>query len=153
MNYKDLMDLKDIYLEDIFEIEDNYLRLTLSRSKLNKVSDPIIIDANHSIKVDSSIDIDYSLPIIQLDFNWYIGYSVLNESYTVWDDYQKFEGKSFRIYNKSRYLDFIKAGTIASVDYPGPFKHYGIACLNHIIDIVSVDEPMIKEIQRQNNNI
>lgn len=153
MNYKDLMGLKDIYLEDIFETKDNYLRLTFSRSKLSKVSDPIIIDANHSIKVDSAVDIDYSLPLIQIDFDWYIGYSVLNESYTVWDDYQKFEGKSFRIYTKSRYLDFINAGTIASIDYPGPFKHYKIVCLNHIIDIVSTNEPIIKEIQRQDNNI
>jgi hypothetical protein len=29
----------------------------------------------------------------------------------------------------------------------GPFIHYGIACLNHIIDIVSVSEPVIKEIE------
>lgn len=88
-----------------------------------------------------------------MDFDWYIGYSVLNEGFTVCDDYEKFQGKSFRIYTKSRYLDFIKVGTIASVDYPGHFKHYRIVCLNHIIDIVSTNELIIKKIKRQNNNI
>ncbi|MNI32283.1 hypothetical protein D3C73_861910 [compost metagenome] len=83
-------------------------------------------------------------PLIQLEFESYIGYSVLNESYTVRDDYEQFEGNIFRTFSKSRYLDFIKAGTIATIEYPGPFKHYGIAALNHIVDIVSTVEPKIK---------
>jgi hypothetical protein len=63
------------------------------------------------------------------------------------DKYEIFEGKAFRIHSKSRYLDFINIGTIASEEYPGPFKHYEIACLNHIIDIVSAYEPTITELQ------
>lgn len=82
-------------------------------------------------------------PLIQLEFESYIRYSILNESFTVWDDYEEFEGEIFRIFSKSRYLDFIAAGTIATEDYPGPFKHYGIAGLNHIVDIVSTVEPKI----------
>jgi hypothetical protein len=82
-----------------------------------------------------------------VDFEAYIGYSVLNESITNLDDYEEFEGKAFRIYSKSRYLDYINVSTFASNDYPGPYKHYGIACLNHIIDIISTEEPIIKEIE------
>ncbi|NMC55673.1 MAG: hypothetical protein GYA50_00405 [Eubacteriaceae bacterium] len=151
MNYKDLENIEYVYLEKIYEIQDNYLRLTFDRCKIEKDIDQINND--DELCTYGSFEVDYTLPLIQIDFDWYIGYSVLNECFTVRDNYEKFIGKTFRIYTKSRYLDFIKAGTIASVDYPGPFKHYGIVCLNHIIDVVSANEPIIKEIQRQNNNI
>ncbi|MDN8592785.1 hypothetical protein Q0V21_29115 [Paenibacillus sp. 11B] len=147
MNYSDLSNFKDIYLDQIYETRDNHLRLVLSRSKSSEAAETIIIGSTE-IKDSYSIDIDESLPFIQLDFEWYIGYSVRNESYTVWDDYEEFKGKIFRIYSKSRYLDFIKSSTFATEEYPGPYKHYGISCLNHIIDIVSTTEPIIKEIQR-----
>ncbi|WP_232289113.1 hypothetical protein [Paenibacillus sp. Aloe-11] len=104
---------------------------------------------NIEINESYSIDIDVTLPQIQMDFEWYIGYSVRNESYTVWDDYEQFDGKIFRVYSKSRYLDFIKISTIATDDYPGPYKHYGISCSNHIIDIVSTSDPIITEVARE----
>ncbi len=88
------------------------------------------------------------MPVIQIDFNSYVGYSVINESFAVWDDYEEFEGKAIRIYSKSRYLDFIGAWTIASEEYPGPFKHYGVSCLNHIVNIVSTEEPAVIEVSR-----
>jgi hypothetical protein len=135
-----------IYLKDINEPEDNHLRLTFFRSKYSNSSNVDISDINTTNSY-SSIDIDDSLPIIQLDFDWYIGYSVINECFTVLDKYELSKGNAFRIYSKSRYLDFINAGTIATEEYPGPFKHYEIACLNHIIDIVSVSEPTIKELK------
>ena len=37
--------------------------------------------------------------------------------------------------------------TFASEEYPGPYKHYGVNCLNHIIDIVSETDPIIKELE------
>ncbi|MEK4978626.1 hypothetical protein [Bacillus sp. FSL K6-6540] len=147
MKYSDLLNLKDIYLEQIFEPEENTLRLLFSRSRTSETPETITI-GEKEIEDTYSIDVDETLPFIQMDFEWYIGYSVRNESYTSWDDYEEFEGKIFRIYSKSRYLDFIKVGTFASEDYPGPFKHYGISCLNHVVDVASVSEPIIKEVQR-----
>ncbi len=147
MKFSDLMHLKNIYLDKIYEPRDNHLRLTINRSKTSENKETIAV-GGIEIKNTHSIDIDYSLPLIQLDFEWYIGYSILNESYTVSDEYEEFEGESFRVYSKSRYLNFIKLGSIASEEYPGPFHHYEIACLNHIIDIVSTEEPIIKEVKR-----
>lgn len=146
MNYLDLMNLENIYLDNLEEPQENFLRLTFIRSKTNVISESIKIGGK-VIKNVHSIDYDYTTPLIQIDFESYIGYSILNESFTSRDNYEEFEGKAFRIYRKSRYLDFIKVGTFASEDYPGVFKHYGIVCLNHIIDIVSVSEPVVKEIQ------
>ena len=56
------------------------------------------------------------------------------------------------IYTKSRYLDFIKEHTLADQicgDVYPPFRHYGIVCLNHIIDIVSIDTPKVTEIYKE----
>lgn len=146
MKYSDLFNLENIYLHSIGEPQENHVRFTFYRSRTNPVAESININST-IIKGLHSISPDYTLPLIQMDFERYIGYSVLNESYTVWDDYETFEGKIFRIYSKSRYLDFLKVSTIATNDFPGPFTHYGIACLNHTIDIVSVSEPVIKEIE------
>lgn len=139
------MNLNNIYLIGATEPEENSLRLYFSRSKA--IPEPFSI--GDKVYEDAlSIELDEELPIIQIDFETYIGYSVLNESYTSWDDYEVFEGKIFRIYSKSRYLDYIKAGTFASEDYSGPFKHYGMSCLNHVVDVVSISVPIIKEVQR-----
>ena len=148
MKFTDLMNIENIYLKKIEEPEDNYLRLTLIRANISNIPEDIHI-SDEIIKNVSSIDFDNSKPLIQVDFKSYIGYSVLNESFTSLDNYDDFIGRAFRIYNKSRYLDYINVGTFASKDYPGPFVQYGIACLNHIIDVVSSEEPIIKEIQEE----
>lgn len=145
MNYLDLMNLKNIYLKNLEEPEENFLRLTFIRSKTSANSESINL-GDKVIGNVHSIDYDYTLPLIQIDFESYIGYSILNESFTSLDDYEKFEGKAFRICSKSRYLDFIKVDTFASEEYPGPFIHYEIACFNHIIDIVSISEPIVSEL-------
>jgi hypothetical protein len=147
VEYSDLMNLKNIYFEQIYEPEENTLRLLFSRSRTSETPETIKI-GEIEINDTYSIDVDESLPLIQLDFEWYIGYSIRNESYTSWDDYEEFEGNTFRIYSKSRYLDFIKVGTFATDNYPGPYKHYGITCLKHVVDVVSVSVPIIKEVHR-----
>ena len=71
----------------------------------------------------------------------------LNESYTYLDKEEEFEGRLACIYTKSRFLDYVRISTLASDEYPGPFKHYGFNCLNHIVDIVSADPPKIVELR------
>lgn len=152
MNYRDLMNLENIYLHSIEEPEENHLSLIFERTKINTNTETLqigktIIEGLHSI------DVDYKLPFIQLDFQWYIGYAITNESYTSFDEYERFDGRIFRIYSKSRYLDYINLSTIVTNEYPGTFKHYGVICLNHIVNVVSVEEPLVREIERKNNKL
>ncbi|SDO23189.1 hypothetical protein SAMN04487897_11060 [Paenibacillus sp. yr247] len=147
MEYKDLKELKDVFFFGHTEPEVNSLRLYFSKSKTGEAEPLIIGEKNFG---DSyPINVDKNSPVIQIDFETYVAYSIRNESFTTWDDYEEFEGKIFRIYKKSRYLDFITVGTFASEDFPGPFKHYGISCFDHIVDVVSVSEPVINEIKRR----
>uniref|UniRef100_UPI001BB331D9 hypothetical protein n=1 Tax=Bacillus sanguinis TaxID=2817476 RepID=UPI001BB331D9 len=153
MDFHDLMKFKGcIYLNKLFEPEDNSLRVLIDRCKVNETKS--LVKVTNEVELEaSSIDVDENLSILQLDFEAYVAYSIINESFTVMDDYEISEGEIFKIYSKSRYLDFVKAGTIAECIFPEEqFIHYQIPCLNHIIDIISYDEPEITEIKRNESN-
>ncbi|MBE6875599.1 MAG: hypothetical protein E7496_02565 [Ruminococcus sp.] len=87
-------------------------------------------------------------------FEGYILYQTRNESYTSWDNYEIRNGTYFIIFEKSRLLDALPLLTDCQVlsdgtPYPGNWKHYGIYCQNHIIDVISCYEPKIKKINNE----
>lgn len=145
MNYHELFNLIEVEFIGLTEPDVNELRLSFSRCKVSEIPEKLVV-GEKDFGDCFPIEIDNTLPVLQIDFKSYIAYAVTNESFTTWDEYEEFQGKAFRIYNKSRYLDFIGEHTFASKDYPGEFKHYGIVCLNHIINIVSVDIPIVSEL-------
>ncbi|MCO7125374.1 hypothetical protein NIE88_06285 [Sporolactobacillus shoreicorticis] len=148
MDYRYLMGIEGyIYLNQLFEPEENALCVRIDRCMVNDKKG--LADLGDQQIETFAIEADTHQPILQLYFDTYVSYSVINESFTVIDDYEQFKGKIFRIYSKSRYLDFVKRGTIAEELVPDEqFTHYQIPCLNHIIDIVSYDEPTITELER-----
>nr|WP_255505298.1 hypothetical protein [Lysinibacillus sp. SDF0037] len=93
-----------IYLNKLFEPEENSLRVLIDRCNLNNTKEFVKITDKVEIEA-SSIDIDDNLPILQLDFETYAAYYIINESFTVMDDYEISDGNLFRIYSKSRYLE------------------------------------------------
>lgn len=152
MNYRGIIEWDGyIYLKEIKEtdeLEDCALRIQISRCK---VSDKIVpaIKANDVVIEANPIEIDEDLSIIQFEFDSYVSYSVINESYAPFDDYEKYDGGMLRIYTKSRYLDFIKIRTFAEDIVPEQqFVHYQIPCLDHIIDVISYKQPKVSEIKR-----
>lgn len=64
------------------------------------------------------------------------------------DEAEEFTGRQFCVYSKSRFLDYVRGATLASDDYPGKLSHYGINCLNHIVDVISIEEPLIDILRR-----
>ena len=129
MDFNQLMQEKGyIYLEKIIEPIENSLRLLINRSKFN-------------------ID----LPMVQLEFESYISYSVIDEcfSYSI-DNSEISKGELFRKYTKSRYLDFIKIATNEREDLcPSEnYIHYQFPCLNHTIDVISCEEPKVIVVTR-----
>lgn len=125
------------------------LRLFIESCKVSPQGEDIKI-GNQIFRDARSIEVDEELPILQLDFESYVSYSIINESYTVFDEYEIFEGNSFRIFSKSSYLDFINKHTIVTNLYPEEqLVHFKIVCLDHIIDVISFDEPSVTEIKRE----
>ena len=135
-----------LYLTEICEPEDNVLKLTLAEAKVSGPRENIVIEGVE-IKDTAPIVVAEDSSVYEVIFDQYIAYSVRNESYTHLDKEEEFEGRLVCIYTKSRFLDYVSVSTFASDDFPGPFKHYGFNCLNHIVDIVSTSPPKIVELR------
>jgi hypothetical protein len=135
---------KRLYMHQIDEPEANVLRLVI----VEAVSGTRYIKSDHDIFELQEIFRDAKQIIHEsgskiFELNWvdYVAYSVRNESYVMKDDYEVFEGHNFVKYTKSRYLDFVEKATFAGDRYHGLMTHWGIFCLNHIVDVVSSSEP------------
>jgi hypothetical protein len=135
-----------LYLIEICEPEDNVLKLTLAEAKVSGSRENIVL-GGVEIKDIAPIVVAEDSFVYEVIFDHYIAYSVRNESYTGLDKEEEFEGRLACIYTKSRFLDYVGVSTFASDDHPGPFKHYGFNCLNHIVDIVSTSSPKIVELR------
>ena len=137
---------KYLYVSGIIEPKDNAFRFIIEQACLGenefdvKNDSPIVTQLNQILA-------DKNCFTYEVLFKTYIAYSVRNESYTQEDETEKFTGSLFRIYSESHFLNYIRASTIASDDYPGVFTHYEIVALNHIVDVVSTDLPNIKVLQ------
>jgi len=135
-----------LYLIEICEPEDNVLKLTLAEAKVSGLTEDIRI-GSVELKDAGQIVIAEDSSIYEIMFDQYVAYSVRNESYTTLDKEEEFEGRLACIYTKSKFLDYVRVSTFASDDFPGPFKHYGFNCLNHIVDIASVSPPKMLELR------
>lgn len=134
---------KYIYLGEIGEPEDNILRFTIKEAGVSGEETSIEISGSELSGL-RSIEVTDKSCVYEVSFDNYISYSVLNESYCGVDEYEEYDGRLFCIYKKSHYLNYLSKASLATSDYPGPFKHYGFNCLNHIVDVISTEEPSIK---------
>ncbi|WP_427125925.1 hypothetical protein ACQCPQ_17775 [Priestia megaterium] len=93
MKYSKLLQYQGyIYLNSIFEPEDNALIVDIERCKISgNVAEEKTGESTSSSSSYASIDVDYALPIIRLTFDWYIAYSVRNESFTVIEEYEMYK--------------------------------------------------------------
>ena len=81
--------------------------------------------------------------IFKLHWSSYIAYSVRNESYAQ-NGRDVFEGRLFRIFSRSHFLDYVGASTLVTSDYPGSYRHWSLVCSDHVIDVISTVEPRIE---------
>lgn len=133
--------LLDFYLIDIGEPRDNSLRLVVVQTKLQDSQSPI--PGVSGILARAILPTKKQRPL-ELLWRSYGAYSVRNESFADWDQYEQARSGRLSIREKSAYLDFVAASTMASDFHPGPFRHWELVCLNHVVDVVSCVEPEIK---------
>ena len=76
----------------------------------------------------------------------YVAYCVLNESFaSPPNDEDVYTGKSFRIYSKSGFRQYISRSTFATEEYPGPMQHYEVCCQDHVINVISTQPPTVTQ--------
>jgi hypothetical protein len=134
-----------LYLEFVYEGGDHRLRLLITEAELTDKVPPLVIGgidfAPQSIKHTADCR------CFEVAWPSTIAYSIRNESYCGRSKHEEFNGRHFGLYAKSHYLDFVSAATLATQDYPGPFRHWGVFTLNHVIDVVSTDEPSVRTVR------
>ncbi|KAB8135805.1 hypothetical protein F9U64_10495 [Gracilibacillus oryzae] len=116
----------------------------ISESKTKEVQLRIIVNIS-SNATDLLIfpHADSKAETLQIDFKNYITYSVIYDDYTNWNDDEVFRGDSFRIYEKSKFFDFVQK-EYRLPDYE--LTHYSLACIEHHVHIISKSPPVIKVI-------
>ncbi len=90
--------------------------------------------------------------VYEITFEDYIMHQTRNESYTSYDEYEIRKGNPLLIFEKSRLLDFLPQLTDCTsypdgTFYPEKWTHYGIYCVDHIIDVISCSRPKIRKVQ------
>jgi hypothetical protein len=142
-----------LFLAEIGEPDENTLRIVIEAGRLGKqITEKDLEKGTNEVEELINSIRSGSFPVIrgencfvyEILFETYIAYSVRNESFCNWDEYEKFSGSVFRTYSNSRFLDYVKVATFAAQDFTGKFNHYGIIAARQNIDIASEIEPKIK---------
>jgi hypothetical protein len=140
-------DCRWIYLRELAEPEENSLRLVIEEAKADGPPQDIDVLPGKIISGTRAIESNASCRLFELVWQTYVSYSVRNESFCTMDKEEVCEGRLFCVYSKSHFLDYVARATFATADYPGPLRHWGVNCLNHIIDVVSICEPHVRRIR------
>ena len=135
-----------LFLNGIEEAGHNGLRLVVQVGALSADVKNIQIGGS-VISGLRQVSVGESGPEYEITFASYIAYAVRNESYVSHDKEEAWAGKSFRVYSKSRFLDFVRSATFASPDYPGTFAHCSLVCQDHVVDIASVSQPKVERLR------
>jgi hypothetical protein len=134
-----------LYLAALEEPKVNALRIVVHAARRQGGEVPV---ADPPVPGAFPIKPDDSTPTFEILFSSYVSYLVRNESFACNSSSDIWTGHLYRRYESSEYLRFVRASTIASEDYPGPLTHSAIVCLDHIIDVVSVAEPVVRVLGR-----
>jgi hypothetical protein len=142
---------KYLYLDAISEPEDNQLRIVILEATTGATvsEQQLAAEDNEAIRLilAGSKAIEHLEGCKKFELVWeiYIGYSVVNESYSNGEpESSNGKGRLLVEYEKSEYLEYLSRASFATADYPGPYKHWALYCLNHTIDVASQVEPRVR---------
>lgn len=135
-----------LFLREATEPNENSLRLIVEEAGVLPEEVVVKIGATEITGCHPVRPMDGSR-VFGITWNSYVAYSLINESFTVRDESQEFSGRLFRTYTKSHFLDYVSRATIACKEHPGPLQHIEVICESHVIDVVSVEFPQVREIR------
>jgi hypothetical protein len=143
-----------LWLDAIIEPQDNQLQIKI----LEATTGDIVSDAQLATERDEAVrsilagsrTIGHFDGCRKFELFWgsYIGYSVVNESYSNGEP-KTSEGKGRLLveYESSNYLEYLSRAAFATESYPGPYRHWAIYCSNHTIDVASQIDPVVRELR------
>ena len=138
------------YILNINDNVDNVLKIIVSLpysgEKGSEASNTGNKDLDEILKEAYPVLIDYN-EIYEITFESYIMYQTRNESFAYLDKNSKVLGEYFTIIKNSSYLKMVKSITFYNDIFDDKYMHYGIFSWNHVIDIISAEEPKIAKLE------
>ena len=138
------------YILNINDNIDNVLKIIVSLpysgEKGSEASNTGNKDLDEILKKAYPVLIDYN-EIYEITFESYIMYQTRNESFAYLDKNSKVLGEYFTIIKNSSYLKMVKSITFYNDIFDDKYMHYGIFSWNHVIDIISAEEPKIVKLE------
>jgi len=138
-----------LYLRSIQEPSDNQLEVFIEEAVANeeKRGQPFAGSGRPELaeiaRDAAPIESTPSCPTFRLYWKHYAAYLVTEEmvgSCGNYDD-ELYEGRLFRLYTKSHFLDHLSRDTGA---HSNPLLHYKVTCLNHLVDVAAENPPDIE---------
>lgn len=140
------------FLRSLNDNEDNELTLRIAQSHIGECR-----EVSESEEPNDALRhlLNGSRPIVpdeenvyEIVFDNYIIYQVGNESFCSGDPNDKYTGRYLRVYESSVLLnrlgEFSDAQTLEDGSfYPDKWTHYEVIAQNHIIDVISLEEPKV----------
>ena len=138
------------YILNINDNIDNVLKIIVSLpysgEKGSEASNTGNKNLDEILKKAYPVLIDYN-EIYEITFESYIMYQTRNESFAYLDENSKVLGEYFTIIKNSSYLKMVKSITFYNDIFDDKYMHYGIFSWNHVIDIISAEEPKIVKLE------
>ena len=138
------------YILNINDNIDNVLKIIVSLpysgEKGSEASNTGSKDLDEILKKAYPVLIDYN-EIYEITFESYIMYQTRNESFAYPDENSKVLGEYFTIIKNSSYLKMVKSITFYNDIFDDKYTHYGILSWNHVVDIISAEEPKILKLE------
>ena len=138
-----------LFLMRIFEPRDNAVTVLLEEAVANKSKRGPTMIAGINFEGESwPIEPTLDTRVFLLEWTNYVSYCVTEEMHGSTGSFtseEEYTGRLLRIYSKSHFLDFVARSTGAHFN---AYRHYGIACQNHLLDIVSRNEPTLSVLTR-----
>ena len=138
------------YILNINDNVDNVLKIIVSLpysgEKGSEASNTGNKDLDEILKKAYPVLIDYN-EIYEITFESYIMYQTRNESFAYPDENSKVLGEYFTIIKNSSYLKMVKNITFYNDIFDDKYIHYGIFSWNHVVDIISAEEPKIVKLE------
>ncbi len=137
-----------LYLREISEPSDNQLRLLIEEAAAAPAVTSREVAGVEFTDLHSIESTDRSR-LFEVQWDLYIAYSVRNESFVALDRSEEIEsGRLACVYAKSRFLEYVASATFATHEHPGPLQHIGLLCQNHIVDVISTQEPKVRQLRK-----
>jgi hypothetical protein len=137
---------ESLFLRGLNEPRENSLRVVVEEGKPSPEETSIEIAGTVISGVHRVLTGEHT-SLFEISWDHYMAYSVINESYAVGDESEKFElGNLVRVYSESKFLDFVRRATWTQND-SGFSQHIEIVCECHILDVISTTVPTVKKLR------